>query len=213
MERVSVEKAPFPSARIVESRCSPLFHVRIAVTFLHQIRWRRLESRDQVLDLLAGLGLERDLHMGFVQSVAGVPFTMTALVSFEVVSVGLFVLIVKGVIAPYVPKWAYAVGALTYPLYLTHDVMGHAILRELGGRINRWMLLGICVTAFIVLSWAIYRFVERPLSPIIRKSLSHRPPGKARQVLRNWPCITMSCITVTWRMHPISHSSVWTRRQ
>jgi peptidoglycan/LPS O-acetylase OafA/YrhL len=113
-------------------------------------------------------------HMGFVQSVAGVPFTVTALVSFEVVSVGLFVLIVKGVIAPYVPKWAYAVGALTYPLYLTHDVMGHAIFRELGGRVDRWALLGICVAAFLALSWAIYRFVERPLSPIIRRGLSHR---------------------------------------
>jgi peptidoglycan/LPS O-acetylase OafA/YrhL len=69
-------------------------------------------------------------------------------------------------------RWAglTAAGALTYPLYLTHEYWGLWIIHLLSGRAPVWAVL-VAATAFsLALAWLVHRFVERPFGPRLRRA-------------------------------------------
>lgn len=69
-------------------------------------------------------------------------------------------------------RWAglTAAGALTYPLYLTHEYWGLWIIHLLSGRAPVWAVL-LAATAFSLgLAWLVHRFVERPFGPRLRRA-------------------------------------------
>ena len=69
-------------------------------------------------------------------------------------------------------RWAglTAAGALTYPLYLTHEYWGLWVIHLLGGRLPVWAVL-LAATGFsLVLAWLVHRFVERPFGPRLRRA-------------------------------------------
>ncbi|MCB5179107.1 acyltransferase family protein [Streptomyces antimicrobicus] len=69
-------------------------------------------------------------------------------------------------------KWLTVAGALTYPVYLLHQELGWAMIRW--GRdhgIAPFPLLAICLTVILLLSWLVHRFVERPLSGVLKRLL------------------------------------------
>ncbi|MDX3236776.1 acyltransferase [Streptomyces sp. ME03-5709C] len=77
-------------------------------------------------------------------------------------------------------KWLATAGALVYPLYLLHEELGWALIRELYGHLGAWATLGVTTAALIVLSWLVHRFVERPAQRWLRDRLareSRMPPG------------------------------------
>lgn len=55
-----------------------------------------------------------------------------------------------------------AVGGLTYPLYLLHQNIGYVAIDALTPSYGRWIALAVVVVAMVLVSWAIWRFVERP---------------------------------------------------
>ncbi|VTR76234.1 hypothetical protein CHMI_00990 [Cellulomonas hominis] len=71
-------------------------------------------------------------------------------------------------------RWRWAglttVGALTYPLYLTHEYWGLWVVHLLTGRLPVWAVLTAAVTFSLVLAWLVHRFVERPLGPRLRRA-------------------------------------------
>lgn len=68
-------------------------------------------------------------------------------------------------------RWLTTAGLLTYPLYLIHQYWGFAIIRLLQDDLPRYAVLAIAVGASVVLAWLIHRFVERPLSPLLKRGL------------------------------------------
>lgn len=80
-------------------------------------------------------------------------------------------------------KWLPAAGALVYPLYLLHEELGWAMIRELYGHVGAWPTLGITTAALIALAWLVHRFVERPAQNWLRAALareSSNPPTLPR---------------------------------
>ncbi|MEJ3745059.1 acyltransferase [Actinomycetes bacterium KLBMP 9797] len=63
------------------------------------------------------------------------------------------------------------IGALTYPLYLLHMSNGRAVIRQFRDDLPAWVLLAGVVAAALLLAYLVNRFVERPLSPILRRQL------------------------------------------
>lgn len=53
-------------------------------------------------------------------------------------------------------------GALTYPVYLLHEMIMMVAIHYLSPRLTPWAVLGVAVAAILVLSYLVYRFVERP---------------------------------------------------
>jgi len=71
------------------------------------------------------------------------------------------------------PAWLSYAGALTYPIYLVHEIWGWWVIHELHDYFgSKWLTLAAAVATSIVLAMIIERWVERPLRPIITKSLN-----------------------------------------
>ncbi|MFJ3204972.1 acyltransferase family protein [Streptomyces sp. NPDC086989] len=69
-------------------------------------------------------------------------------------------------------KWLTVAGALTYPVYLLHQELGWAMIRW--GRdhgIAPFPLLAMCLAVILSLAWLVHRFVERPLSGVLKRLL------------------------------------------
>lgn len=62
--------------------------------------------------------------------------------------------------------WASRLGALTYPLYLLHQVVGLIAIAALVPLIGKWPAV-LCVTALMIaLAWFVSEFVERRARPL-----------------------------------------------
>ncbi|WP_424889507.1 acyltransferase family protein [Streptomyces sp. XH2] len=77
-------------------------------------------------------------------------------------------------------RWLTVAGALTYPFYLVHEHLGWVVIGALhrGLGIPAYATLGLTIALMLGLAWLLHRFVERRLTPLLRRSLD---PGGARR--------------------------------
>ncbi|MGY6024829.1 acyltransferase family protein [Streptomyces spinosirectus] len=68
-------------------------------------------------------------------------------------------------------KWLVTAGSLTYPLYLIHYVAGTTLISRLRGTTDPRLLVALVITGFLVLSWLVHRFVERPVARLLKRGL------------------------------------------
>lgn len=69
-------------------------------------------------------------------------------------------------------RWAglTAAGALTYPLYLTHEYWGLWVIHLLHDRLPVWAVLAAATAFSLLLAWLVHRFVEKPFGPRLRRA-------------------------------------------
>jgi peptidoglycan/LPS O-acetylase OafA/YrhL len=63
-----------------------------------------------------------------------------------------------------------AAGGMTYPLYLLHQQLGYVLLQRLGG--EPYVVASLVVFLIGGISWAMWRFVERPMQSFAKKILT-----------------------------------------
>ncbi|KUL38375.1 hypothetical protein ADL12_16510 [Streptomyces regalis] len=68
-------------------------------------------------------------------------------------------------------KWLVTAGALTYPLYLTHYLAGTTLINRLRDTMDPRLLIAVVIAAFLLLSWLIHRYVERPAARLLKRGL------------------------------------------
>ncbi len=68
-------------------------------------------------------------------------------------------------------KWLVTAGAMTYPLYLVHYAAGTSLIARLRDTTDARLLVVAVITAFLLLSYLIHRWVERPVSRMLKKGL------------------------------------------
>lgn len=93
-----------------------------------------------------------------------------------------FVLIATNRLKNVQGRWLVYLGALTYPLYLLHQMIGFVLFNLIGDRVEKYTLLLILVALMLALSWFVARGIEKPLAPLFKKWLvthSVRIFGKA----------------------------------
>jgi peptidoglycan/LPS O-acetylase OafA/YrhL len=85
-------------------------------------------------------------------------------------------------------RWAglTAAGALTYPLYLTHEYWGLWIVHLIGGRAPVAITLAAAVGVSLLLAWSVHRCVERPLGPRLRRVTTAGCAGVRERVAAAW---------------------------
>ncbi|MFE3884931.1 acyltransferase family protein [Streptomyces lydicus] len=73
-------------------------------------------------------------------------------------------------------RWLTVAGALTYPFYLVHEHLGWVVVRALhhGLGLPSYATLILTVALMLLLAWVLHRFVERPLTPVLRRSIAPR---------------------------------------
>lgn len=65
-------------------------------------------------------------------------------------------------------------GVLTYPLYLTHEYVGWALIETLHPVLGRWLTLLVTVLLCLALAWLLHRLVEQPVHRPMRRWLERR---------------------------------------
>ncbi|MFE9957861.1 acyltransferase family protein [Micromonospora sp. NPDC005299] len=68
--------------------------------------------------------------------------------------------------------WVATAGALTYPLYLVHQTVGIAVIKQAQAYLSPWPLLGSLFGFLLVAAWLIHRFVERPAARWMKRQLT-----------------------------------------
>ncbi|MFD0316712.1 acyltransferase family protein [Streptomyces flavalbus] len=68
-------------------------------------------------------------------------------------------------------RWLVTAGALTYPLYLLHYVAGTSLIARLRDVLDARLLVAALVAGFLGLSWAVHRWVERPVGRAVKRGL------------------------------------------
>ncbi|MFE1770559.1 acyltransferase family protein [Streptomyces sp. NPDC059008] len=73
-------------------------------------------------------------------------------------------------------RWLTVAGALTYPFYLVHEHLGWVVVgalhRTLG--LPSYATLPLTVGLMLLLAWLLHRFVERPLTPRLKRAIDPR---------------------------------------
>lgn len=82
---------------------------------------------------------------------------------------GLMYLICIGKIGLKESSLLTSIGALSYPLYLIHNVAGRAIINHYSATISLQTLIPLVIVLMVVLAWMIHRLGERPLAALIAR--------------------------------------------
>ncbi|MER6286481.1 acyltransferase [Streptomyces sviceus] len=68
-------------------------------------------------------------------------------------------------------RWLVTAGALTYPLYLMHYAAGTTLINRLRDTMDARLLIASVIAGFMLLSWLVHRFVERPVAGLLKRGL------------------------------------------
>jgi peptidoglycan/LPS O-acetylase OafA/YrhL len=82
-------------------------------------------------------------------------------------------------------RWT-ALGAMTYPLYLLHQVIGFSIFNALHPAVHPQVLLWGTVLLMLAASYAVHILVERPAAPAMKRIIN-RSAGAAGTAARSLP--------------------------
>ncbi|MFF5801935.1 acyltransferase family protein [Streptomyces sp. NPDC012746] len=77
-------------------------------------------------------------------------------------------------------RWLATAGALTFPLYLLHEILGWELIRAFHDTMPPWVLITLLVTLFLGASWLVQRYIERPVAKALKKWLGPAPRAGAR---------------------------------
>jgi peptidoglycan/LPS O-acetylase OafA/YrhL len=96
---------------------------------------------------------------------------------YAVAVVVFFALVVSIVMTPVLSRirwsWLTTAGALTFPVYLIHGILGRFAIESLAPWLPNEILLGLLLAAVLGAAWLINRFVEEPLGPRLSKWVEH----------------------------------------
>ena len=116
--------------------------------------------------------LQADWSTDWSRQHFGVPYSHIAVMAVAagaVAMVGVALLVRR---TPVPAKLALAIGGLTYPLYLIHQMVGYAIFNRLHGVLPAPILLAAVAALMLAAAWMIYRFAERPGQRLVKTTLN-----------------------------------------
>ncbi|MFC0847412.1 acyltransferase family protein [Streptomyces noboritoensis] len=85
---------------------------------------------------------------------------------------GVMALVATGKLSRISWRWLPYAGALTYPLYLLHQVIGRELFSLLSPRMPAYALLASVIAGMLAAAWLLHRYVERPLGRRLKRGLA-----------------------------------------
>ena len=119
-------------------------------------------------EVLGSMAKNTDQHLSSLMSIG-----------LMAVILGLVALVTVTPLAHMGPRWLSYAGALTYPLYLFHEVWGWWLISLLGPHMNKWLVLACAAALAVILAVLVERFVERPARRTLRRQLAKSFPARS----------------------------------
>jgi peptidoglycan/LPS O-acetylase OafA/YrhL len=181
---LAVEAGVLPKAAdlIVQSEFSHYFIAGMALFMLYKFGMNR--HMVALVPLCLGNAVYRAI--GYAEAVGARYSVQYSSVAVVLIVVALFVvmtLVALRVTSPLARPWLVTAGALTYPLYLLHAYVGFIVFARLGGVVEKYVLLFGVIAVMCAAAYAVHRFVERPLAPVLKRLLTARRPTPEPAVL------------------------------
>jgi len=101
------------------------------------------------------------------------PFTPWILAAANLAFLCLFALLVFSGDNPLRRPWFLALGALTYPLYLMHQLIGYQWFNLMRDRMNHELLLWGTIALMLGASWLVHRNIEQTMRPLLKRKLEN----------------------------------------
>ncbi|MDX3383081.1 acyltransferase [Streptomyces niveiscabiei] len=122
---------------------------------------------------LSVLQIRVDWHMAAPGSTRTVSWSLCALLLTAFL--GVLMLATIGPLRNLSWRWLVTAGALTYPFYLVHMSLGYPLAKGLTRHVpalGHWGNMAVVTTAMLLLSYGIWRWVERPMGRWMRRGLT-----------------------------------------
>lgn len=139
--------------------------------------------------LILGLLFSIKQALVFTELMSGwyqVPFNAWVAVTMNCAFFGLFALIALRETNPLRRPGFYALGVLTYPLYIIHQNIGYLVFNQWHSQVPAWLLVSGTLVLMLGLAWLVHRYVEVPFSrtfkPVLARLLSARFSAKSKNV-------------------------------
>jgi peptidoglycan/LPS O-acetylase OafA/YrhL len=158
-------------AQLLEPAYAPFFCIGILTYLVHRYGWTVSAGLLLAFNVCLGLWVSSTHYVSWSLTVAGSAVSVRGIV-------GLFLLCVAALlVATLTPvrrldwRWLTVLGALTYPLYLLHEIPGWVLIRSLGPIVPAYVAVAVAVLLALVAAWLVHRFVERPLGAHLRRAI------------------------------------------
>jgi peptidoglycan/LPS O-acetylase OafA/YrhL len=156
---------------LVEERYSPFFIGGTVLYLMYRYRptallWGLL-GVSWALSMIKSVGLTKEAGSAVGHSLN--PRVAAGIITAAFVAVALVTLWPR--LAKVRARWLTVAGALTYPLYLLHLEIGWLLIRVLHRTVPVWPLVIAVIAATLLLSYAVHRYVERPVAGPLRRVL------------------------------------------
>ena len=134
--------------------------------------------RDAMLQCLLALSVATAIfqavhNLAWLRDRTGVPFDDWIVAAICVLSILIIFLATRIRSLPIPPGTVLAIGGLTYPMYLLHQQLGYVAFYWIGPIVHPAILVSVIVVAIALLSWATWRFVDRPAHRWTKRMLTN----------------------------------------
>ncbi|MFJ6616269.1 acyltransferase family protein [Kitasatospora sp. NPDC091335] len=116
-------------------------------------------------------------HLPAVMAAEGHGIDWKACLTAITAMYGLMFLVALGKLDRIQWRWLPVAGAISYPLYLIHQSVGVRLIWRWNERLGAWTTLVSVTTAMLLAAWLLYRFVEKPLTPHLRRLVARSLPN------------------------------------
>jgi peptidoglycan/LPS O-acetylase OafA/YrhL len=146
--------------------------------------------RDAAVQILLGISAATALVQSLLgaqelRARYGVEFDAWIVASLAMAAIILVAAVMRIRRLPLWPGAMIGIGGLTYPLYLLHQDLGYVIYNRMPHAEHSALAVTCIVLGIIGLSWAVWRFIERPLQRLTKNVLA-----KVAVMLGGEPAIT-----------------------
>ena len=177
-------------AELLMPTYAPFFCIGILLYLVYREGWSGTIGLLLGLNYCFALWVAAEHYIAWSVRVAGAP------VSFRALAVLLTLCIAALAVATLTPvarldwRWLTFVGALTYPLYLIHQVAGWVLLNQLGPVLPAYVALAVVVALMLVAAYLVHRCLERPFAGRLRRAIERDLAPLAARLPRTLPTHT-----------------------
>ncbi|WP_347057908.1 acyltransferase [Blastococcus sp. HT6-30] len=164
---------------------APFFCIGILIYLLHREGWSAATGLLLAMNYCFALWVCAAHYIPWSVRVAGAPVSFRALVVLLTLCVAALAVATLTRVSRVDWRWLTFLGALTYPLYVIHQVSGWVLLNRLGTVLPAYAALTLVMALMLVLAYLVHRYVERPFGGRLRRAVErdlYRTPARREPI-------------------------------
>lgn len=158
-------------AQLLEPAYAPFFCIGILTYLVYRDGWTVSAGLLLGFNVCFALWVSSTHFVSWSLTVAGSAVSVRGIIGLFLLCVGALLVATLTPVRRLDWRWLTLLGALTYPLYLVHEVPGWVLIRNLGPVLPAHAAVAVAVLLALLVAWLVHRCVERPLGARLRRAI------------------------------------------